>query len=87
METASINRYEQGRESCQTIAKRIRVVRKVANKPQAVKDKVKRAANKAGKRAASRTANLNQQRREMRLGQSYLALFCLRPPRVRSRDS
>jgi hypothetical protein len=88
METASINHYEQGRESCQTIAKKIRVVRKVANKLQAVKDKVERAsadkdnrvaskvaANKASKRAASRPANLNQQRREMRLDRSYLALL------------
>jgi hypothetical protein len=70
VETASINRYEQGRESCQTIAKKIRVVRRVANKPQAVKAKVKSAAankgkraankvaaNKAGRRAAIRTAN------------------------------
>jgi uncharacterized membrane protein YgaE (UPF0421/DUF939 family) len=67
------------------------VVRRVANKLQAVKDKVKRAAadkakraankvtkraaSKAAKRAVHRTANLNQQRREMRLDRSYLALF------------
>jgi len=70
---------------------------KGANKLQAVKDKVERAradkdnrvsskvaANKAGKRAASRPANLNQQRREMRLDRSYLALFCFRSYQLKS---
>jgi hypothetical protein len=64
-----LNQYLRTREgTCKTIAKKIRVVRKVANKLQAVKDKVKRAeANKdkrakkavakAGKRAISRAAN------------------------------
>ena len=39
--------HEQGRESCQTIAKKISKARKVANKLRAVKDKVRNAA--AGK--------------------------------------